>query len=641
MLSFAQPWFLLALAGLAVPWLIHRINRAQPRPWPFPSIRFLRTMPLPRVGSRTPSDWWLLFLRTLLLALLILGLSGPSCTETVPPDGGKNYLILIDRSASMGGFGIPELLNERIANWVDTTPQGSAFRAMAFSEQIEGNLGFESSLNATSFKNSLARFLDTHPPLPHAGRPPEVLQSIAASEGLANLHWVVVSDFANAEWNPVNLATFENAGLTVLPVGPVIGDANLSLRSVRVLPAVGPGRLTVTSSIQNWSNSNAKGTLRWITDSATSETAFEVPAQSNATFAAEIIRPENPKARVELISPLDEFRLDNLRYFFADVPPPMDVLYFLPSEAEEADAAEAFFFETAVNANSGSEWVRFNANPAGPFSLESSVLRRTAALFAPAGQAASADFDWTVVAEYVREGGCLILTLGSEAAQTLSRLRDAGLNPPRYEGLQGRGLDPRIRFFPGDLPPESLLQNTFTEDSLEDLFLIAIRQFAVLEPNAFSRVHLQTEEGQPLLIEQAVGQGRIFLSTFRWDAVQSDFPLRASFLPVIREILNSASPQSSSLRKVAATGNPVEWSQPGVLLEPQGAVEINLAAAEMMPARINRETLPGSKGPSRESFESRESFAFGPWLLVAAALFWLVESLLATHLSRKSNLPRT
>ncbi|NBD37509.1 MAG: hypothetical protein GVY10_02940, partial [Verrucomicrobia bacterium] len=56
MLTFAQPAFLLALAGLALPVLIHRISRAQARPWWFPSIKLIRTAPLPRQGSRRISD---------------------------------------------------------------------------------------------------------------------------------------------------------------------------------------------------------------------------------------------------------------------------------------------------------------------------------------------------------------------------------------------------------------------------------------------------------------------------------------------------------------------------------------------------------------------------------------------------------
>ena len=72
MIAFAHPWFLLGLAGLAVPVVLHLMNREIAVPLRFPSIRFIRVARLPQAGRRRLRDLLLLALRLLLLAAAIL-----------------------------------------------------------------------------------------------------------------------------------------------------------------------------------------------------------------------------------------------------------------------------------------------------------------------------------------------------------------------------------------------------------------------------------------------------------------------------------------------------------------------------------------------------------------------------------------
>ena len=75
-IGFATPWLLAAGLALPVLWLVLRAAPPMPRRLRFPGVALLAGLadPAPR-AVRTP--WWLLALRMLALAALILGLAGP------------------------------------------------------------------------------------------------------------------------------------------------------------------------------------------------------------------------------------------------------------------------------------------------------------------------------------------------------------------------------------------------------------------------------------------------------------------------------------------------------------------------------------------------------------------------------------
>jgi hypothetical protein len=74
--AFAAPWLLLALAGLPIIWWLLRVTPPAPRRVPFPAIRLLLGLvPKEETPARTPL--WLILLRTVLAAMVILGVAHP------------------------------------------------------------------------------------------------------------------------------------------------------------------------------------------------------------------------------------------------------------------------------------------------------------------------------------------------------------------------------------------------------------------------------------------------------------------------------------------------------------------------------------------------------------------------------------
>ena len=94
-LAFASPWLLAALAALPVIWWLLRVTPPAPQRVRFPAIRLLLGLaPREETPARTP--WWLILLRTMLAALVIVALAHPLLNPQVRLGGSGPLALIID-----------------------------------------------------------------------------------------------------------------------------------------------------------------------------------------------------------------------------------------------------------------------------------------------------------------------------------------------------------------------------------------------------------------------------------------------------------------------------------------------------------------------------------------------------------------
>ena len=94
-LAFAQPWLLLGLLALPALWFLLRVTPPAPKTQRFPAIRLLLGLaPAEETPARTP--WWLLLLRLLAAALVIVGLAGPVMHPATQLSGSGPLVLVID-----------------------------------------------------------------------------------------------------------------------------------------------------------------------------------------------------------------------------------------------------------------------------------------------------------------------------------------------------------------------------------------------------------------------------------------------------------------------------------------------------------------------------------------------------------------
>ena len=94
-LVFSSPWMLAALAGLPALWWLLRVTPPSPRLVSFPPLRFLLAL---RPEEETPATtpWWLILLRILIAALVILALSHPLLNPGVRLYGSGPVILVVD-----------------------------------------------------------------------------------------------------------------------------------------------------------------------------------------------------------------------------------------------------------------------------------------------------------------------------------------------------------------------------------------------------------------------------------------------------------------------------------------------------------------------------------------------------------------
>src|SRR5437016_11783413 len=94
-LAFASPWLLAALAALPVIWWLLRVTPPAPRRIAFPAIRLLLGL-VPREETPARTPWWLILLRTVIAALVIIALAHPLLNPQTRLAGTGPVALVID-----------------------------------------------------------------------------------------------------------------------------------------------------------------------------------------------------------------------------------------------------------------------------------------------------------------------------------------------------------------------------------------------------------------------------------------------------------------------------------------------------------------------------------------------------------------
>src|SRR5262249_24622919 len=106
MMSFLAPLFFLGLGAIAIPVLVHLIQRERKRVVEFPSLMFVQRIPYQSVRRRRIRHWYLLAMRAAAIALIVAAFARPFFTKgaaasAVAASGTREVVILLDQSASM------------------------------------------------------------------------------------------------------------------------------------------------------------------------------------------------------------------------------------------------------------------------------------------------------------------------------------------------------------------------------------------------------------------------------------------------------------------------------------------------------------------------------------------------------------
>src|SRR5450631_2134361 len=94
-LAFAAPWLLAGLAVLPVLWWLLRVTPPAPRRIRFPALRLLLDL-VPREETPAKTPLWLILLRMMLAALIILALAHPLLNPSARLAGDGPLVLAVD-----------------------------------------------------------------------------------------------------------------------------------------------------------------------------------------------------------------------------------------------------------------------------------------------------------------------------------------------------------------------------------------------------------------------------------------------------------------------------------------------------------------------------------------------------------------
>src|ERR1700733_15119151 len=76
-MSFLAPAFFIGLAAIAIPVLVHLIQREKKRVIEFPSLMFVQRIPYQSVRRRRIRHWFLLLMRAAAITLIVAAFARP------------------------------------------------------------------------------------------------------------------------------------------------------------------------------------------------------------------------------------------------------------------------------------------------------------------------------------------------------------------------------------------------------------------------------------------------------------------------------------------------------------------------------------------------------------------------------------
>ncbi|HIC13693.1 MAG TPA: VWA domain-containing protein, partial [Gemmatimonadetes bacterium] len=217
-LAFLVPLFLLGLAGITVPILVHLTRRQRKNVVTFPSLMFLERIPFQEQRRRRIQHWLLLALRSLALALLALAFARPffdrSALSLGAAAGPREVVVLLDQSYSMEiGNQFTRALNEAREIFDGLGPLDRASLvvfgqgARVVTRSTGDRLRLNSALDTLEVSSSGTRF----------GPALKVAQTVLEESELPMGDVYLLSDFQRIGWTG-NEGVYLPAGAKVIPI---------------------------------------------------------------------------------------------------------------------------------------------------------------------------------------------------------------------------------------------------------------------------------------------------------------------------------------------------------------------------------------------------------------------------------------
>ncbi len=568
-LGFLVPAFLVGLVALAIPLLVHLRHKDKDRPYRFPSLMFLEQLPIRTSQRQRVTDWPLLLLRALAIALLALAFARPVLTSSAVADKdsrARAVVIALDRSLSMGHTAIWPAALDSARAIVNGLASNDRVGVVFFDDAAEVAQRLTDDKAAAIAAIASAR---TSPRGTRFAPAIRTARQMLLDAPFAAAEIVLVSDLQR-------VGTTGVAGLD-LPAGVTLravaiappSRANSTVRAVEAKRVVDNNRSMLAVKARVLSRElgaprTVKATLTLSGRAAGSQSVTLVPDGETVVTFAPVAAPDGA---VDGVVSLDDDALAaDDRFTF--VVPREDVLRVALVVPDELDTDETLFLERAVAIGRAPEIAIDRVRPS---EITRAVLDKHAVVLY--WDSAPTESSQPLLATYLAGGGGVVLLAGRRTAArgTLSEPMTAKVSG-MADRLNDRGGLLR------DLRLEHALFAPFRD--LDDAFAgTRLLRYARIDAPRDADVLARFDDGLPAIMEKRVGAGHVVALALPLDARNGDLPLQPAFLPLTRQLLMHTSGRDAvPLWRTTAESwslpdtitDPVVRTPDGSLLRPQG-----------------------------------------------------------------------
>jgi len=520
--SFLAPLFLIALAGLAIPVLLHLTQREKKQIVFFPSLMFVRRIPYQSVRRRKIQNWLLLAIRLTALALIIAAFARPLLTRPDAPiaigQGARELVVLLDVSYSMG-YGDRWSRAQSAAR--------DALRGLSPSDRGSVVLfasGADIATRSTGEVNALTATVDAAKPGAGSTRYAPALKvatSLLTDSQLPRREVVMISDFQRTGWQGAE-GTALPSGTVLTPVAVQGGsdrpNVTVTAASLARSTFATQERAVITAGLTNHADAPVSGMTLTLEMNGlavgTRPVSLEPGASGSVTFDAVTIGQRNMRGSLKLSD--DALAADNVRHFVLSPADPLRVTLV------ERGGGNSLYVTRALAIG---EAPKFDTVTKGPDALSDDDLRRSAVVVlndVPVATALARR-----LARYVEGGGGLLVAAGQRASwpsdvEVLPASIGAPVDRTRGPASRVTGLELGHAVFEAFRAPRS--------GDFSSIRVYGYRQVAAV---ADAQVLARFDGGAPAVLEKRLGAGRVLMWSSTLDQSWTDLPMKPVFLPFI------------------------------------------------------------------------------------------------------------
>ncbi len=566
-MAFLAPLFLFALAGLAIPVLLHLTQREKKQIVHFPSLMFVRRIPYQSVRRRKIQNWLLLLVRMAALGLIIAAFARPFISRPDAPmaigQGARELVVLLDTSYSMG---YADRWQRAVAAARD------AVRGLGARDRGSVVLfasGADIALRSTAEVSALTAAIDAAMPGSGATRYAPAIKvagTILAESTLPRREVVLISDFQRTGWRGAEGSVLP-AGAVMTPVAIQGGtdrpNVTLTAASLARTAFASQERAVVTAGLANRSDRPVSGMTVTLDMNGiridSKPVAIEPGASTSVSFEPVTISQRNMRGTLRLSE--DALAADNVRYFVLSPSDPLRVLLV------DRGGATGLYVGRALAVGDAP---RFEVTTRTPDAVSDDDLRRSAVVLlndVPVQTALARR-----LLKFVEGGGGLLVAAGQRASwpsdvDALPASLGAPVDRSRGDAARVTGLDFGHAVFEAFRAPRS-----------GDLSSTRVYGYRQVSAAAGAQVLARFDAGAPAVVERRLKGGRVLLWASSLDQSWTDLPMKPAFVPFMHRAMTHLStyvaPQPSlvvgQVLDPTAAGARKGQTVPRVLLTPGG-----------------------------------------------------------------------